>query len=122
METTMSHSSVGWLVKIAHMRKGPNVLLTKCGRRKTKRPERSKQDSKLRPRSRLNRPKRVRRTDTATDEPSRLCGCRAWFERGGERRRRPGNGAAYLASVGPVTVLCCRSFACSGHLAIRARM
>ena len=52
----------------------------------------------------LNRPKRVRRTDNGIDEPACLCGYRVWVERG-KRRRRPDSGAAYLASVGPVTVL-----------------
>ena len=52
----------------------------------------------------LNRPKRVRRTDNGIDEPPCLCGYRVWVERG-KRRRRPDSGAAYLASVGPVTVL-----------------
>lgn len=53
----------------------------------------------------LNRPKRVRRTDNGIDEPTCLCCYRVWVERG-KRRRRPDSGAAYLASVGPVTVLC----------------
>src|SRR5579872_1894919 len=52
----------------------------------------------------LNRPKRVRHTDNGIHEPTCLCGYRVWVERG-KRRRRPDSGAAYLGSVGPVTVL-----------------
>src|ERR1700678_238443 len=35
MEATMMHSGVGWLVKMAHMRKGLNVSLANCGRRES---------------------------------------------------------------------------------------
>jgi hypothetical protein len=61
----------------------------------------------------LNRPKCFRRTGTGKDVPSCLCGYRAWFERGEEGRRRPDSGAAHLASVVAVTVLCHRSLCVS---------
>jgi hypothetical protein len=46
MEATMTHSGVGWLVKIAHMGKELNVLLTKYGRRKIKETHASKTEQR----------------------------------------------------------------------------
>jgi hypothetical protein len=58
----------------------------------------------------INRPKCVRRTDTGRDELSCLCGCRAWFDRREEQRRRHDNCAASLGSVGALTGVAGRSF------------